>query len=308
MPRSAVESADPDGISPVAWTADGGFLSNGAYTVDSWTHDESIVLKKNDNWYDADKVSIGEIDLMLSSDPSEVYAAYESGGIDFADQVPADKTDALLESGELHTLDNLGTYFAAFNVNSDLFKGKTAEQAANMRKAVSILIDRELITEVSSLGMKPATSFIPAGMADGSGGIFKQNSDRYTYPVKDAVGYYPEKLQENAADEAIALLESAGYQFKDGRLSGETPINIHYLTNEGSSHMAIAEIIQQNLAVIGIDMTIEECDWKVYLDERREGNFDLARGGWIADYNDPVNMLETWTPESGNNDSQLGKQ
>ena len=126
--------------------------------------------------------------------------------------------------------------------------------------------------------------------------------------MKDAVGYYPEKLQENAADEAIALLESAGYQFKDGRLSGETPINIHYLTNEGSSHMAIAEIIQQNLAVIGIDMTIEECDWKVYLDERREGNFDLARGGWIADYNDPVNMLETWTPESGNNDSQLGKQ
>ena len=58
---------------------------------------------------------------------------------------------------------------------------------------------------------------------------------------------------------------------------------------------------------IGIDMTIKQCDWNVFLQERKNGNFDFAREGWIADFNDPINMLEMWITESGNNDCQFGR-
>ena len=62
-----------------------------------------------------------------------------------------------------------------------------------------------------------------------------------------------------------------------------------------------------DLAAVGIDMTIKQCDWNVFLQERKNGNFDFAREGWIADFNDPINMLEMWITESGNNDCQYGR-
>ena len=309
VPQEAVEAADPDGTNPGAWASEAGFITNGAYTIDDWTHEESMVLKKNPNWYDADKVEIEEIDMMLSADDTAIFAAYNSGDLDFADTVPTNEISSVKDSADFHVIDNLGTYYVAFNVNSDLFEGKTVEEAANMRKAFAILIDRDYIIEnVGQTEQKCATSFIPAGMADGNGGVFKANTEEYTYPVEDQEGYFYEDLQEDAADEARALLESAGYEFtEDGVLSDATPLSVVYLTNEGTAHVAIAEAMQQDLAELGIDMDIETREWNVFLDERKQGNFDFAREGWLADYNDPINMFEMWQTSSGNNDCQFGR-
>ena len=113
---------------------------------------------------------------------------------------------------------------------------------------------------------------------------------------------------EGTLEKARTLLKAAGYKFgDDGMLSAETPISLEYLTNEATSHVKIAEAIQQDLAAVGIDMTIKQCDWNVFLQERKNGNFDFAREGWIADFNDPINMLEMWITESGNNDCQYGR-
>lgn len=90
-------------------------------------------------------------------------------------------------------------------------------------------------------------------------------------------------------------------------LDASTPIKFEYVTNESSAHVAIAEALQQDFSVIGIDMTIKTLEWSVFLNERKAGNFDVARNGWIADFNDPINMLEMWTSDSGNNDAQFGK-
>ncbi|MBE7009023.1 MAG: hypothetical protein E7422_07800 [Ruminococcaceae bacterium] len=107
---------------------------------------------------------------------------------------------------------------------------------------------------------------------------------------------------------AVTLLKAAGYKFgDDGKLSPETPIQLEYLTNTTSGHIAIAESIQQDLGAVGIDLTIQQQDWNVFLQERKQGNFDFAREGWIADFNDPINMLEMWTTVSGNNDCQFGR-
>ena len=73
------------------------------------------------------------------------------------------------------------------------------------------------------------------------------------------------------------------------------------------SHQKIAEAIQQDLAVIGIDMKISSEDWNVFLEDRKQGKYDVAREGWLLDYDDPINMLEIFTTDSGNNDPQFGK-
>jgi len=309
VPQAQVEAAEGWETNPGAWASEAGFVTNGAYTMKEWKHEESIVLVKNDNYYRADEVTIPEIDLMLSADDTAILAAYNSGDLDFADTVPTNEIASLKENDDFHVIDNLGTYYAAFNVNSPIFEGKTVDQAIAMRKAFAILIDRPYIVEtVGQTGQKVATSYIPAGMADGNGGIFKGNSDSYTFPVEDQEGYYPEEVSDDAVDEAIALLEYAGYEFDDnGMLSESTPINITYLTNDGTSHIGIAQIMQQDLAEIGINMKIDTREWNVFLDERKQGNFDFAREGWLADFNDPINMLEMWTADSGNNDCQFGR-
>ena len=205
---------------------------------------------------------------------------------------------------EFHTIDTLGTYYVAFNAKSHIFEGKTAEQAACMREAFSILIDRDyIVTNIGQTGQIPANSFIPLGMADGNGGTYKSDA---------SVGYFdPYAINndpEGTTERARTLLKAAGYQFgEDGKLSAETPIQVTYITNESTSHVAIAESIQQDLAAIGIELSIQTQDWNVFLEERKAGNFDFAREGWIADFNDPINMLEMWITDSGNNDCQFGR-
>ena len=310
--QSEVEGAegylDEDGniLNPNAWATEAGFISSGAYVLTEWNHNESMVYEKNPNYWNADNVKIERIELMLSADDTAIYAAYNSGDLDFIDTVPNDEIQSLLENPDFHIVDQLGTYYICFNVKSDLFAGKTVEQAADMRKAFSKLIDRQYIIDtVGQTGQKIATTFIPEGMADGNGGVFKANDDAYTFPDAEALGYYGEEVDTEGA---IELLKSAGYEFDDsGMLSADTPISFEYLTNESSSHIAIAECVQQDLAMIGIDMTIRTCDWNVFLNDRKAGNYDIARNGWVADFNDPINMLEMWTTDSGNNDVQFGR-
>ena len=111
-------------------------------------------------------------------------------------------------------------------------------------------------------------------------------------------------------EDAKALLEAAGYSFTDngdGTYAIDPAINMTYLTNDGTGHIKIAESIQQDFAALGINIEIKSEDWNVFLEDRKEGKFTVAREGWIADYNDPINMLEIFASESGNNDAQLGK-
>ena len=306
--QEAVEAAADYETNPGAWAQEAGFVSSGAYVLKEWKHDESMVYVKNPYYYDAENVTLDEIHFMLSADDTAVYSAYNSGDVDFIDTVPTDEIQSLLSNEEFHIVDNLGTYYVAFNVNSDLFEGKTAQQAAYMRLAISLLIDRDYIaTNIGQTGQKVATSYIPAAMMDGNGGEFKTNDDAYTYPNEEAVGYYDELYSDTSVSDAVALLKMAGYEFDENNmLSESTPITLNYITNDGTGHIKVAEAIQQDLAVIGITMNISSEEWNVFLDDRKAGNFDFAREGWLADFNDPINMLEMFTTDSGNNDPQFG--
>ena len=309
--QEAVESAegylDEDGavLNPGAWASEAGFVSSGAYVLTEWVHGQSMVYTKNPYFWNADSVSIERLEFMLSDDATAIYAAYQAGDLDFTDTIPTDAIESAKDSGEFYVVDQLGVAYVCFNVQSDLFAGKTAEQASAMRRAFSLLIDRQYIIDtVAQTDQQAANTFVPAGTSDGHGGQFRQNDADYTYPDAEAVGYYGADVD---VEGAIALLESAGYVFDEsGMLSAETPIAFEYLTNELDSNIAIAECLQQDFAAIGIDMTIRTLDWNVFVDEMLSGNYVAARSSWVADFNDPINFLEMWTSDSGNNFARLG--
>ena len=289
-------------VSPGAWALEAGFVSSGPFVLTEWKHNESMVYEKNPNYWDAENVKLEKLELMLSADEVVIYSAYEAGNLDFIDTVPPDQIEALMKSPEFHKVDELGTYFAIFNVKSKLFDGMTVEQAAAFRKGIGRLIDRQYIVDTAGkTGQVVATAFIPEGMLDGHGGIFKTSDEDFKYPVEN--GYYP---AEPSVEDAVALLKEAGLEFGDDNML-KTPLTMTYIHNTNAGHALIAQLIQQDLAQIGIEVKIETQEWNVFLNERKEGNFDFARHGWIADFNDPINMLEMWTTDSGNNDAQFGR-
>ena len=285
-----VEAADPDKTNPGAWAQEAGFVSNGAFVLQSWAHDESMVYVKNENYWDAENTTVDELDFMLSADDTAIFAAYNDNSLDFIDSVPTDEIQSLLDNPEFYIVDQLGTYYAAFNVDSPIFDGLTPENAAKVREAICLLIDRQYIVDtIAQTGQMPASSYIPAGMADGNGGIFKGEDTNYYDAAATGADY---------EEEALQLFEEAGVD--------PSTLSLTYLINQSSAHQRIAEAIQQDLAVVGITVTIKTEDWNVFLQTRKDGQYDFAREGWVADFNDPINMLEMFASNSGNNDPQFG--
>ena len=171
---------------------------------------------------------------------------------------------------------------------------------AEIRYALGLLLDRNYIVEsVAQGGQTPANTFVADGMADNNGGNFAKNSN-------GGKGYYSvdkAKFQANF-DEALTILKKY-YDF-DGTKFTNAP-TIKYLYNTSEGHKAIGEYIQSALATVGITMTMENQEWNTFLNTRKDGNFSLARNGWVADYTDPICFLDMWISGSGNNDVQYGK-
>ena len=228
--QASVEAADTDGTVPGKWAQEAGFVCNGAYTLESWNHNESMVYVKNPNFYDAANVTMDELHFMLSADDTAIYAAYNSGDLDYIDTVPNDEIPSLNGvNPEFGILDNLGTYYIGFNVNDPVFDGKTEEEAAKMREAISLLVDRQFIVEnVGQTGQIPADSFVPEGMADGNGGVFKTADTSYYDATATGAG-------------ELATAEGIPWKRLDARHADETVTVVHavdpaiamtYLTNE----------------------------------------------------------------------------
>lgn len=293
---------------PGEWAQEAGFVTNGAYTCTAWSHDESMVLEANPNFHLAADVTMPKLNLMLSADSTAIYTAYQNGDLDFAADVPTAEIETLKQGTDLHIDPYLGTYYVCSNVNSEVFNaGRTAQQAIALRKALCLMIDRDYIVEaVAQGGQLPANTFLPDGCGDGgNGGMFRANDAAYTFPCADALGYF-DPAADNTA-EIEELLTAAGFVVADGMLDASTPLSFEYITNNAEPHVPIAESIQSDFAAWGIEMSLSTQEWNVFLDTRKQGNYDIARNGWVMDFNDPINMLEMWTTDSGNNDAQFGR-
>lgn len=270
-----------------------GFISNGPFVLKEWNHSRSMIFTKNPYWFDCENVSLNKLELMLSDSGAAIYAAYKSGNIDFTDIIPDDEVGGLKNDITLKRCDMLGTYFISFNVNSKIFSKFNKEDAATFRKALGLLINRhKIINTVCIGGQKAARQFLPIGLITGTSQYVTSDSQ-----------YITDKNQ------AIQMLESIGYIFDNNcKLSAQTPITIDYLTNENGAQAGIPQSIQADYANIGITLNIVQQDSATFLESKRNGNFDMAKNGWLADYNDVINFLEIHESSSPNNRSGFGKE
>lgn len=308
--KSLVEQYDTaeDG----AWATEASrWVSNGAYTMAEWEHNSYIKLKKNPNYWNAKNITLDEITFALSDDDNAILASYQSGAYQMIDSVPNDQIDALKAAypDEFVIAGQMGTYYVSFNINSTAFsKADTEEKRVKVRKALGLFIDREyIVKEIGKAGQQPANAFVSSGISDAKGGEFVDHNG----VNGDGSGYYNTGETDAAykanVDEAIRLLQEVGYTY-DAATGKFTDFDtFKYLYNTSSSHQAIAYNIRDTLAQYGITMNCENQDWSTFLQTRKEGNYDVARNGWVADYDDPSSYLSMWTTQSGNNDTQFGK-
>lgn len=180
----------------------------------------------------------------------------------------------------------------------EMTEAKKALAEAEIRRALSLLIDRNAV----SMGQVPASSFVALGMTDADGSQFYQNAGGNSYP-----GYWNTAAGAYAANCAEAVEILAKYYDMDpsGKFTGIPELT--YIYNDSGAHGEIAAEIREMLASVGITIHLEGQGWNDLQINRSTGNYDIARHGWISDYNDPIGMLDMWTSYSGNNDAQLGK-
>ena len=288
------------------------YVCNGAYTITGWDHNSVITLEKNPNYVDADKVTMDKIEFYLSDDENNMVANFKNGTWQFIDGVPTNEMAALQAEypDEYKVVGQIGTYYVCWNVNEDILPagsgltGNEAELArAEIRSAISLLFDRNYIVEkIGQAGQVPASSFVAMGMTNPDGSEFYKTAghndgfDGYYNVSKDAV--------KSNFEQAVETLKK--YYDYDGSKFTNFP-SMTYLYNTSEGHKAIGEYLQAQLASIGITMNMENQEWATFLNTRKNGDYSIARNGWVADYNDPICFLDMWTTASGNNDVQFGK-
>lgn len=272
------------------WTYDTAtYISNGPYKMQEWTHNASIVAEKNENYYDYDNLGPDTIKFTLLDDDNAILAAYNSGELDFIESLPTDELANYLASGELDIVDYIGTYYVCFNTEDETFSDP------KVREAFSLVIDRNYIVDnVSQSGEVPATGYVPAGIYDAAG----PGSDDFRTVGGDYYSVAEEDYEANC-EKARELLAEAGYP------DGEGFPTVEYLYNTNDNHKKIGEALQNMWQEqLGVTVTLNNQDWNVFLENRKQGNYQIARNGWIADYNDPCSFLDMWYTDGGNNDAQ----
>ena len=264
------------------------FVSNGPYMITDWTPSERIVLSKNPNYvggWDSSKIVSDTITLLLLEDSSASFAAYNSGEAVLIKDVPTDEIPSLTKAedgGDFYVDTILGTYYVSLNLQRDAFKD------AKVRKALSLAIDRDYVANTIMQGTyTTADSIVGPGIVDESG-YFHDNGN---------APYISADYEANLA-EAKKLLEEAGYP------NGEGYPTIEYSTNDAGYHVPLAEYLQQAWGDLGITLTINKMEWSSFTPARRAGEYDVARNGWVMDYNDPSNMLDLFCTSNGNNDGK----
>ncbi len=258
-----------------AWTDPTKFISNSAFVLKEWRVNDRIVLEKNPQYYDAANTGIDRVSILVLTEQPAVYNMYQSGQLDWTNNNSIDTTlvPSLKGREDFYNRPILGSYMSIFNQTKKPFDDP------RVRKAFSLVVDQNMITDrVLRSGFQPTHKLVP--------------------PV--IPGYkslIPEQApMEERIKEARRLLAEAGYP--DGK--GFPQISYKYNTDE--SHHKIAQALQAAwLKGLGINVKLENQEWKVYLSEQKQKKYEISRLGWIGDYPDPATFLEIFMSHNDNN-------
>ncbi len=253
-------------------------VGNGPFKIESWEHKNKMVLVKNENYWDKDAVKLDRIEFAMIEDENTELSMWENGELDWAgapmSSLPLDAVPALKESGKFKNYVTISTYMFKMNTEKPPFNN------VKIRKAFAYAINRKEITDaVLQQGQIPATGYVPPTMGLNPDGYFKDND----------------------VDTAKKLLAEG---MKELGITKLPPITFSY--NNKGENAKIAEAVQdQWRKSLGVDVKLEAKEWKVYIEDLHQGNFQIGRMSWLGDFNDPINFLEVFKEKmGGNNDTR----
>lgn len=261
-------------------------VSNGPFKITNYTIKDSVVLEKNENYYDKDKVKLDKLNLKFVAEETSAWASYKSGQFDVVDTVPKSDVQGALKDGSAKSFPNLATYFLSINVSD---KAKAVDPNAakvlsdpKVRKALNLAIDRQSIVDnVTKAGQIPAHGIVGKGIIGPDG---KDYTEKTTY-------FDP----KGNVEEAKKLLAEAGYP------DGQGLPTLQLLYNPESGHGDTMQAIQDMWKKIGVNAELQSQEWKVFLTTRVQKQFEIARDGWNADYVDPMTFLDMFQSTSDQN-------
>ncbi|MCP4386194.1 MAG: peptide ABC transporter substrate-binding protein [Hyphomicrobiales bacterium] len=262
VPKHIVEAKGDD------WVKVENIAVNGPYKPSEWLPGSHVKLVANDSYYGMDDLAIDEVIYYVLEDESAALRRYRAGEFDILTEFPTDQLQWLNENmpGEAHVAPQAGLYYYVFNLNRKPFDD------ARVRQALSMAINREVIgPQVLGSGEIPAYSWVPPGTAN------------YGEPAyvdwKDLS--YADKIAE-----ATALLGEAGF-------GPDNPLKVELRYNTNENHKRVAVAIAAMWKALGVEVTLLNTEVKVHYADLQENDFaGVARAGWLADYNDPVNFLD----------------
>jgi len=262
------------------WTKTKNIVSNGAYKLSQWVVNEKIVLVKNDKYYDADKVKIEKVTFLPIPDQSTELNRYKAGEIDYLYELPKNQYKTLMKTipNEVKVLGRVGTYYYYLNMKKKPFDD------IRIRKALSYAVNRDILAnKVLGTGEKPAYNFVPEIVSG----------------YKVILPAYAKLTQKQRDEQAIKMLNDAGFN-----KSHPLKFELLYNTSEQHKRNALAIASMWKKAFHGaVVVTLKNQEWKTYLSEKRAGNYQVARAGWIGDYNEASTMLDLLTVGHSSNNS-----
>lgn len=261
-----------------AWVKKENLVGNGAYKLAEHVINEKIVFERNPLYWNDKETVINKATFLAIQNASADVQRYRAGEVDITNYaLPPEQFGKLKMEmpNEVFVAKTLSTYL--YEINNEKFTD------VRVRKALNLALDREIIAEkVLGQGQVPTAVFTPTYIDEG---------DQIRQP-----DYFNQPMGQRNA-EAVKLLEEAGFS-KANPLS----FTILYNTNENHKKVAIAaaSIWKKNTQGL-VDVKLENQEWKTYLDNRRNGNYDVARAGWAADYNQATTFTNYFLSNSSNN-------
>ena len=260
VPRHVIEEHGGD------WVKVDNIVTNGPYKPVEWVPGSHVTTEKNTAYYDSDRLQIEGVKFYVLEDASAALKRYRAGEFDILTAFPTDQFEWMQENlpGQARAVPFAGLYYYVINNQLPPFDNP------NVRQALSMSINREVIgPQVLGTGEVPAYSWVPPGMAN--------YPEPYTVTWKDMP--YGEKVET-----AKSLLSEAGF-------GPDNPLELQLRYNTNENHKRIAVAIAAMWKPLGIEVELYNTETKVHYDELQNGELEVARAGWLADYNDADNFL-----------------
>ena len=255
------------------WTRVSNIVSNGPFTLEEWSLNRRIIVKKSEHYWDRDNVALNGVYFYPTENVISEERMFRAEQLHYTAVVPLDKIPDYRAAEDSPYVQSpyLGTYY--YLVNTD----RPPVDNVLVRRALSYALDRDTLTRTVL-----QNTAIPA----------------YSITPPDTLGYNPPKLFDYNPEKARELLAEAGYP------NGEGWPGLEIIYNTQEAHRKIAVAVQQMWKrELNIDVTISNQEWKVYLNSVSQRDFQIARRGWIGDYVDANNFLDLFITDGGNNNT-----